>query len=130
MGLPETDQDEEITAEAFTRQLQNEIRMAWGEAYQAGVGAAGNPFGVFNQDEVWLKGARAEEYGYLKQFVDDMENDAGVMDFETRMGMYVDTLDGVFNLHGKVEGSPDNVEIWWRLGDAEHCDDCVEMARQ
>ncbi len=48
-----------------------------------------------------------------------MENDAGVMDFETRMACTWTRWMGCLT-HGKVEGSPDNVEIWWRLGDAEH----------
>ncbi len=52
------------------------------------------------------------------------------MDYETRMGMYAYTLDGVFN-HGKVEGSPDNSEIEWVVDPAaESCADCLDIAEK
>jgi hypothetical protein len=128
MGVLQSYQDGEITIEQFKKMVQAEIRNGWAEAYQHGVGSVGNPFGVYDEDLSWLKGARAEEYKYLSGFVDDLDSDEGAMDYETRMGMYADTLAGIFH-HGQVEGSPDNVEIYWRMDPSkENCDDCIELA--
>lgn len=127
MGLLQSYQNEEITIAQLEKQLRKEIRDAWSQAYEYGVGSVGNPFGVYDEDASWLKGATAEEHGYLGGFMDDLKSEEFVMDPETRMGMYADALDGVFN-HGQVEGSPDNVVISWNLGDSEHCPDCIELA--
>ena len=126
-GILDSYQAGEITVDEFEKMIQTEIRNAWSSAYDLGVGSAGNPFGVYDEDKTWLKGARAEEYGYLGGFADALDTDEFVMDPEKRMGMYVDTLDGIFN-HGQVDGHPDYVDIYWELGDSEHCFQCLELA--
>lgn len=127
MGILQSYQDGEITIDQFKKMVQAEIRNGWAEAYQHGVGSVGNPFGVYDEDLSWLKGARAEEYKYLSSFADDLDSGEGTMDYETRMGMYAKSLDGIFH-HGQVEGSPDNVEIWWDLNDDQPCPDCEDFA--
>jgi hypothetical protein len=127
-GILKSYESGEITIDQFKKMVQTEIRDAWAEAYKDGVGSVGNPFGVYDEDLSWLKGAKAEEYKYLLGFEKDLASDEGTMDYETRLGMYVDSLDGVFN-HGQVEGSPDNVLIYWRIDPAkENCPDCIELA--
>ena len=120
-------QNSEITAADFEKAFRNEIKSAWADAYEAGVGAAGSPFGVYDEDLAWLKGDQAEEFKYLKGFVADMEAGEGTMDYEDRLGLYVNTLDSIFS-HAQVESSPDNVEIWWELDPdtSRSCATCLE----
>lgn len=120
----------DLTIGELEKLWKSEIKAKWERAYQLGVGSVGNPFGAKNlwdEDKVWLKGAEREEYGYLSKFLDDIKNNALKMDAEKRLEMYVQTLDGIYH-HGQVEGSPDYVSITWRLGDSEHCPDCIEFA--
>ena len=126
-GILGSFQKEEITAATLETMWRSEIKGAWEKAYLFGVRSVGNPFGIWEEDKSWLKGAEAEEYGYLGKFVDDIEANALTMGIEDRLGMYSETLDGVFN-HGKIDGSPEFVEITWLLREAKHCDDCIRFA--
>lgn len=117
----------EITDEVLESMWRSEIRGSWDKAYALGVRSVGNPFGVWEQDKSWLKGAETEEFGYLGKFVDDIRNKELVMGIEDRLDMYIETLDGVFN-HGKVDGSPEFVRIDWILREARHCNDCIRFA--
>lgn len=126
-GILESYRRGEITAEVMEEMWRSEIKDAWGKAYEFGVRAVGNPFGVWEQDKTWLKGAEAEEFGYLDKFVEDIKKNELDMGIEDRLEMYSETLDGVF-YHGKVDGSPEFVKIHWILNDAKHCNDCIRLA--
>jgi hypothetical protein len=126
-GILESYQKGEITADVLESMWRSEIKGGWEKAYEFGVRSVGNPFGVWEQDKSWLKGAETEEYGYLGSFVDDIKNNELTMGIEDRLGMYVETLDGVYH-HGMVDGSPEFVKIYWDLKEAKHCDDCIKFA--
>jgi len=117
----------EIAEDVLESMWRSEIKDGWQKAYEFGVRSVGNPFGIWEEDKSWLKGAEAEEFGYLGKFVDDIKNNELVMGLEDRLEMYTETLDGVFN-HGKVDGSPDFVEIDWILRESRHCADCIRFA--
>lgn len=116
-GILRSYQGGEITAEVMEKMWRSEIKDAWLKAYKFGVGSVGNPFGIWEEDKSWLKGAEAEEFGYLGKFVEDITKDRLVMDAANRLSMYVNTLDSVF-FHGQVDGSPDNVKIYWRYSES------------
>lgn len=118
-GILKSYQGGEITAGVMESMWRSEIKDAWEKAYKLGVGSVGNPFGVWEEDKSWLKGAEAEEFGYLGKFVKDIQKDRLVMDAERRLSMYAKTLDGVF-YHGQVDGSPEYVKIYWRLSESKH----------
>jgi len=126
-GILGSYQKGEITAEVMETLWHSEIKDAWEKAYGLGIKSVGNPFGIWEQDKTWLKGAEAEEFGYLGRFVEDIKKNALVMGIEDRLSMYTETLDGVFH-HGKVDGSPEFVKIRWILREARHCDDCIRLA--
>jgi hypothetical protein len=126
-GILESYQKGEITADVMESMWRSEIKGSWEKAYEFGVRSVGNPFGVWEQDKSWLKGAETEEYGYLGSFVDDIKNNELTMGVEDRLAMYVETLDGVYH-HGMVDGSPEFVKIHWILKEAKHCDDCIRFA--
>ena len=126
-GILGSFQKREITTEVMETLWHSEIKDAWEKAYGLGVRSVGNPFGIWEQDKTWLKGAEAEEFGYLGKFVEDIKQNALVMGIEDRLSMYTETLDGVFH-HGQVEGSPEFVKIHWILREARHCDSCIRFA--
>ena len=117
----------EIKAEVMEEMWRSEIRNTWEKAYGLGIRSVGNPFGVWEQDKTWLKGAEAEEFGYLGKFAEDIKKNELAMGIEDRLGMYVETLDSVY-FHGQVEGSPEFVKIIWHLRDSKHCNDCIKLA--
>jgi len=51
----------------------------------------------------------------------------GAMGVGARSNMYAQALRGAFNA-GAVHGSMRDDKIWWRLGVAEHCSDCIALA--
>jgi hypothetical protein len=126
-GILESYQQGEITAEVMESMWRSEIRETWEKAYGLGIRSVGNPFGIWEEDRSWLKGAESDEFGYLGKFVEDIKNNELTMSTEERLGMYVKTLDGVF-FHGKVDGSPEFVQIYWDLKEARHCSDCIKYA--
>lgn len=126
-GILSAYQRGEITDEVLEQMWRAEIKDAWEKAYRFGVRSVGNPFGVWEEDESWLKGAEREEFGYLGKFVEDIKKNELVMSLEDRLDMYIETLDGVY-FHGKVDGSPEFVKIHWILRESKHCDDCIRFA--
>lgn len=68
-----------------------------------------------------------EERGFLSGFSKDVKHGTGTMDRHTRAAMYVKALDSVY-MKGQVAGLPDFFRIYWRLGEAEHCQDCLRLA--
>lgn len=126
-GILQSYQKGQISADVMESMWRSEIKDAWQQAYKLGVGSVGNPFGIWEEDKSWLKGAEAEEFGYLGKFVDDIKQSELTMGIEDRLAMYVETLDGVYH-HGQVDGSPEFVKIHWILKEAKHCDDCIRYA--
>jgi hypothetical protein len=126
-GILEAYQRGEITQEVMESMWRSEIREAWEKAYGLGIRSVGNPFGIWGEDRSWLKGAETEEFGYLGRFVEDIKKNELVMGMEDRLAMYAETLDGVY-FHGKVDGSPEFVRIYWDLKEARHCSDCIKYA--
>jgi hypothetical protein len=126
-GILKSYQKGQISADVMESMWRSEIKDAWQQAYKFGVGSVGNPFGIWEEDKSWLRGAEAEEFGYLGKFVDDIKKKELVMDDEKRLLMYVKTLDGVYH-HGQVDGSPEFVKIYWVLRESVHCEDCIRFA--
>ncbi len=126
-GIFQSFQAKEIVLDDLESMWRSEIRNSWMKAYELGVRSVGNPFGIWEEDKSWIKGAETEEFGYLGKFIEDMKAGVLVMKAEDRLGMYVETLDGVYH-HGMVDGSPDYVKIEWILKEARHCDECIKFA--
>ncbi|MFZ5986381.1 MAG: hypothetical protein ACOYWZ_04535 [Bacillota bacterium] len=121
--------DDKIKLDRFHSLMQGAIEEYYPKAYMAGRAE----FGGKGLEKVHLNQINKEieeEKKYLKGFADDISRGkvAGGS-IEVRAGMYGDAIGGLYE-QGKMSNFEDDpqVSIYWRLGIAEHCDDCIELA--
>lgn len=122
-------QAKQITKNQFIIRTQKLFKAAYERAYRLGTDASGLSFMALPIEDIkWLARARSKEYTFLHKFADDIEHSRGTMAYNDRASMYVDTMDSIFDA-GRVDGYPnESTKIWWELGAAEHCGDCIELA--
>ena len=77
-------------------------------------------------DEEWLKRAVDSEVGYARDLANDVSKGASITP-DLRANNYAAALDGV-GWNGMVESMPEGTVVHWKLGQAEHCDDCILLA--
>jgi hypothetical protein len=120
------------------------IDTAYREAYLQGLkaqghgsmrGARGTKLSPTDQltreDLAWIKSASDEEMRYWTRFMKAMRGDEEeyLSDQQTRrLDMYISTVDSLFDA-GRVQGAGDWMIIDWVLGDAEHCPECLYLAK-
>jgi len=120
----------DITKNQFINQSRKIFKQGYETAYRLGTNASG----LEHLDELpkvdlkWLERARSHEYQYLDQFADDIVAQRGMMDYQSRSEMYVDSMDSMFEA-GRVDGYPDeHTWVYWEINPAEHCGDCISLA--
>ena len=101
-------------------------------AYLAGGYRAGNPFyrdlGITPEDTSQVGGAMNFESGFWQDFQRDIKDKSYPRErVETRAKMYGDAIYSQY-WNGYTAGLPDTTELAWIMGDAEHCEDCENMA--
>lgn len=114
--------DGDIDLPEYDRKVRAAIEKRFREAYKAGKGGD-----LDAGDEEWLRRAMDDEVGYAKKFGRQEKTGKGKMGRAARSVMYGNTLDGIA-LHGMVEALPDDARITWKLGNADHCPDCIALA--
>jgi len=114
--------DKDITLAEYDKRVRAATEKRFREAYREGKGA-----GLDAGDEEWLRRAVDEEVGYAKKFGRDQRAGRGTMGRAQRSAMYGKALEGI-SLHGAVESLPDDARIDWKLGNADHCPDCLVLA--
>lgn len=112
-----------ITLDQFTKEAHRAIGKNFRTAYEMNVGAGAMDAGA---DE-YLRRATSAEMRYAKQFGNDIVGGTTRMPISRRAGMYARTLDGI-GWNAKVSALPANARIIWKLGVAEHCEDCILLA--
>jgi hypothetical protein len=121
-GLARQVADKDITLAEYDKRVRAATEKRFREAYRAGKGSD-----LDAGDEEWLRRAVDEEAGYAKQFGRDQRSGKGTMSRAQRSAMYGKALEGI-SLHGAVESLPDDARITWKLGNADHCPDCLVLA--
>jgi GNAT superfamily N-acetyltransferase len=116
-----------ISAGQLASRLKTDLAAAQRRAFELGLRASGWTSGLQEADEKWLAGARRQEWRYLNSFMEDLANGTLKMSAEDRLGLYKQTVDSFF-WAGRVDGMPKETLIYWRLGAAEHCADCLDFA--
>lgn len=120
-----------IDADRFRTRAQKSIADTFRQAYAAGKGTKSSK--LTPGDEEYLRRAVETEMGYLDGFAGDLKNKRvgkpGKMSRQKRTQMYANSVEGIA-WHGVVEKNAPTPEtlIFWRLGVAEHCDDCLLLA--
>lgn len=107
--------------------LKREIRYFYRRAYVEGRRCGNNLKPLDVEDDKVLRRLRLNEFKYLRNFLDDISQGQGVMEYRKRMRMYADALPGVF-WYGFVQANRSNRRrIKWRNSPAEHCETCLPL---
>ena len=116
-----------ISATAFRKEANDLIEEYFRKAWTLGrqTMGLGGEMGKLELEAV--AGAAKEEFGFARKFMEDVRDGTGTVPSEKRIQMYADTLDSMY-MRGVVYGLPSDVEIWWVLGVAEHCQDCIWLS--
>lgn len=118
------------TGEQAFRRMAAEAQRAHHEAYLIGKSRWTRRPRLNADDLAYLARANAAEMKFLKGFVGDVTSGAvpgpGRMPPHARMDLYVESLNG-FRNNAELEHSPENVEVHWILGIADHCEDCLAL---
>ncbi len=116
-------------ASAFPEEarIKETLRAAYHEAFSLGLRAGGWSGPLEPSDTHFLASFALEEWGYLRQFLQDVQGGRGRMPYEQRLALYGQTVDAVF-WAGKFAAHSSGVKIHWVLTEAEHCEDCIQWA--
>lgn len=107
--------------------MKREIRYFYRHAYLEGLRSAGNYRPLDEWGDKTLVRLRRDEYRYLRQFLDDVDARAGVMNYRRRMRMYADALSGVYWLAFVRANRSSRRRIRWVRTPAESCPTCVKL---
>lgn len=119
----------DLTKSQYIARSRKLFKAGYEKAYRLGTDASGLDFVKLpKEDLAWLKRARASDYKFLDKFADDMVSGKGSMAYVDRAGMYVDTVDSIFDA-GRVDAYPNEAtKIFWELSSSDNCGDCIELA--
>lgn len=144
----------EIDAATWEAQMRSTIRTTYVDEYVAGHGGR-----TTMTPTEWGKvgSLTREQYGYLGDFADKLP-DLSEAQIRARGELYINSAERAFrqgNTRGmglpdldnypgdgqtrcmtncqcslRIEEAEDGWDVYWELGDAEHCEDCEELARK
>lgn len=117
-----------IHAGELSRRWSASIAQAYPEAYRVGARRWGQP--MTDRDRRWLSGAVAQEQNYARDFAAEIGSGKQALGASaaSRLAMYTDALDGIKTQAWIDKAPSDRLLIYWRLGIAEHCSDCIVLA--
>lgn len=110
-----------VTPKEFEKKIRPLIADNFKKAYEAGSGRK-----TTEGDSEWLARAVDSEVGHARGLAAEVAAGASLTP-DVRAANYAASLDGV-SWNGKVESQPEGTVIHWKLGLAEHCDDCILLA--
>jgi len=123
------------TSEFVHSLMRSYFRKAYlkGMEAQAGSTKFTGSYQLTQEQNQWITSAADEEAGFFEKFMKDLRykrtGKKGKMDWEDRVEMYAQTLDGVYDA-GKVSALGELILIDWVLHPAEHCEGCVYLSEQ
>jgi hypothetical protein len=116
--------------------VKETMRSYFNKAYRKGMQAQsgsskidGN-YVLSQQQNQWVTSAADQEAQHFDGLMKDLRykrtGKAGRMEWEDRIELYAQTLDGVFDA-GKVSALGELILIDWKLNPAEHCESCIYL---
>jgi len=114
-----------LTAEGATRSAEALMARSYEQAYRQGLASLGvERFTDF--DRKYLAAAVRNEGRFAAQFFRDVATGQGVIPYGERAAYYGRGYDSMYRV-GQVQAAPWETDIYWRLGTAEHCQDCIAL---
>jgi len=118
-----------LSVAVATERFREFYREAAMETAEIGVTKAGSRFNLANF--AWVDGEVDKQTMAFGRFLRNAKRDDGDIVFTGGvvglLVLYINRLDGVRNAAWAQGGSGEGVLWWWRLGDAEHCVDCISL---
>lgn len=116
-------------SEYTNRKVKGLFRSFYYKAFNLGVKTAMGSTAVSqhqmdNEDRRWMETFLRKEFDYWKNFMEDIKNGRGKLDYKRRLNMYVDTLRSAYN-SGKVLHAPPNTVYDWVMHPGESCKHCL-----
>jgi len=97
------------------------------KSYRLGLQSTGRTWLTAGDKGVIQAGIRAEQ-SFLANFPSDLRDGDGHWSVEKRIKMFSRAGDGMF-YKAEVSGlDPSTTDVWWDLGESDHCDDCIDLA--
>jgi hypothetical protein len=114
--------------DAFAERFSELLTTGHGEAARLGARLAGHRGPLPEELTEYVAATLSDENGHLADLIEDVASGAkspaqanlAARRYGARMS---GTISAAFH-----EASPDDAELWWQLGAAEHCDDCPRFA--
>lgn len=123
--------DKDITKNQFKNSARKIFKSSYEKSFEAGAKSTGIDLDITplpDADYKWLLKTRKAEYEFFNNFLNDISDGKGTMDYFDRMAMYGEVLDSVFD-SGRVDAMPSaGTKINWTLRPGENCPDCLELA--
>jgi hypothetical protein len=108
-------------------QWKTAIRDTYRQAFLLGKKAGGNLLTIKPNEDKFLRDLRIDEFSYLRNFLGDMRDGKGVMDYTMRADYYAYALREVY-WAGWVHANLSPLrQIRWVVGQTEHCEDCLRF---
>jgi hypothetical protein len=131
-----------MTPYQFRDAMLRTLRRAMADAFRYGIGAAGFPTILTDQDMFNIRQALSEDDAYLRRFTQELLRGdvpgyspaprgiiepTGRWSVQERARMYANAIRAQFFSGLTSRGSP--TQLWdWSLGATEHCGPCLDMA--
>lgn len=129
----------DITAPQFRHRAERALRSGYVQAYRYGAGAQGGSPTLSDDDVAAIGDAFAEDQAYLETFAQQIADGyvpveaadraavEGTVLLSDRANLYANSVREMY-FRGIVARTDDGEQVEWQLGDADHCDPCLEAA--
>lgn len=117
-----------LSLTAFRAWFQTRLTQAQTRVYQAGQRARYHYRPLSDSDVRFLHGELSKQMRYFTGFLTDVESGATGMPFAIRLELYANSLKGVYLAGTGLFRQEEKTRYRWRLGEAEHCKDCLKHA--
>lgn len=111
--------------------LKKALEVNFLKAYAIGRTSSGEDFiknfKITKQELDFVKKAAKQELGFAEKFLKQTIDSGNVN--SVRVGMYGRSLEAMFT-NGWLSSIPEDSIIYWKLGHAEHCIDCLALAAE
>ena len=123
------DQELKEARSKILRRAQRDIRVAYETLFELGKRKAGNLKPIGRDEKHVLEKLRRDEFLYLRNFMDDIQQGKGKMDYDKRADMYGNAaIESAWAGVVAADLSHNRLLKWATSGGENTCDDCLRLA--